>query len=320
MESSNRLTAKERRLLSRSEEETENEADYRFPGRLGWPKPLPVLPLRTTLVDREIPAAVRHKIQAILDAESISVGTTSPFLAYRHYHDNPPTDDNLTVVIDCRRDRRSTKSWLFALTEIRKALNGLDFTIEMLDFTFLSENIFPVLSSHPVVPLWESQYRQQVLAIIDRQDWQTLNVVRRGNDTPEECPVTMLITARDANDEKWWHELIPQIRVIWPYRVCLLSSRALRVAADPDINPCATRYSTDALTKPLQMGSSIGTPGERRSGTLGGSVALKGPDGTSATYALTAGHVVRGSKLKEGKPISRIWPLQNPWPDEERQR
>lgn len=60
------------RFRSRSAEGTENAADYRFPGRLGWPRLLPVLP-RTTRAEHGIPAAVKDnlKIRVILATETI---------------------------------------------------------------------------------------------------------------------------------------------------------------------------------------------------------------------------------------------------------
>jgi hypothetical protein len=39
-------TAKERRAMSRSDEEIIDELDVRLGYRMGWPKPLPVLPVK----------------------------------------------------------------------------------------------------------------------------------------------------------------------------------------------------------------------------------------------------------------------------------
>ncbi|KAL1983393.1 hypothetical protein VTN96DRAFT_10375 [Rasamsonia emersonii] len=140
-------TAKERRLMSRSDEEMLDELDLRLDYRVGWPKPLPVLPIRLTpildvteyIVDF---SAASRQIRSICGVERVTYGFDSPRLVYCHRYDCLPTEEDVTIVMDCRVGQTP---WTNTLKEVRKYLAREDIQYR-IEFTLISESPHPRLT------------------------------------------------------------------------------------------------------------------------------------------------------------------------------
>lgn len=96
-----------RRPPSRTDKEILTEIDDSLRYHIGWPRPLPVSPVRMEVIlndeARYIPAYnkdVKPRIRAILDAVRVPCMFQSPFLAFRatHSQEESATEGNLTIV------------------------------------------------------------------------------------------------------------------------------------------------------------------------------------------------------------------------------
>src|SRR5436190_4378165 len=297
---------KNRRFPSRSDEEVLEEMDVRLDYRIGWPKPLPVLPLQLTAVNDEskfLPnsEAVRTYIRDVLDAQRIDRAAYHFVLAYRHRFEVPPTDDkDLTIVIPCRR---LEGSWLHALKDIRKYLSQktIHYRIEFIDFEAANPRILNILPNHPILKLWDDHHRAKVHSIIEGTCWQSLNLFHCGlAETREECPVTIIISAWDADNDFWWDKIIPDIKSACTLNVWLLQAQNLESMVR-DVHASSRCLAINAFRGPIEMGSSLGMRGEDGGGTIGCGLELKWPDGTTSELGLTNHHVVEESRLKAGK-------------------
>ncbi|KAN0075795.1 hypothetical protein V8E54_007065 [Elaphomyces granulatus] len=246
-----RWTAKERRMRSRSDEEVIDELDLRLPYRMGWLRSLPVLPVQQTpVVDVSTyvqdHASVYRRIQTnICDAERVKYRFGSPRLVFRYsYDDEIPSAEDVTLLLDCEV---SEISWINAVKEIRKCLchKGLHFRIEFFDSSAARRINHVIYPDDAVVSQWKSQYQTLVLSKIEDKKWQTVNVFRRGSSTERsKCPVTLLISALDANDDSWWDRTLPGIRILWPYKVELYQATNI--------------LCLDRMGLTIGMGSSVG--------------------------------------------------------------
>jgi hypothetical protein len=290
-------TAKERRIMSRSDQEIIDELDVRLPYRMGWPKPLPVLPVRQTPILGETEYAAKFSsvargFQAILDAERIH---GSPRLVFRHsYEEKVPSEEDVTILVDCKV---GAISWLNPLKEARKLLarHEIHFRVEFLDSDIPSRFNHAISPNDPIASEWKLHNRARVLSVVEEADWQTVNVFRRGNShEPSECPLTLLITAYDTHEDYWWDHLMPNIEKFWRHKV--------------ELNAATNILSTDqgSVLKSLSMGSSIGVKGATESGTLGGSLTLRWNNGDKAAVGLTNHHVVANHLINIGKFLYNI--------------
>ena len=287
--------------MSRSDEEIIDEIDVRLGYRMGWPKPLPVLPVKQVPVVGESEyvdkfASVSRGIQAILDAERID---GSPRLVFRYsYEDKAPSEEDVTILIDCKV---GPISWLNPLKEVRKLLsrNELDFRIEFFDSSTPCRFNHAISPTDPVVSEWRSLHRARVLWVIEEANWQTVNVFRRGNShEPSECPVTLLITAFDTHEDYWWERLLPNIEKFWRYKV--------ELNAATDILSMDNASELESLSGNIGMGSSIGGKGATESGTLGGGVTLEWSNGDKTTVGITNHHVIGDRRVNICKFLYNI--------------
>lgn len=133
--------------MSRSDEEMLDELDLRLDYRVGWPKPLPVLPIRLTpildvteyIVDF---SAASRQIRSICGVERVTYGFDSPRLVYCHRYDCLPTEEDVTIVMDCRVGQTP---WTNTLKEVRKYLAREDIQYR-IEFTLISESPHPRLT------------------------------------------------------------------------------------------------------------------------------------------------------------------------------
>lgn len=295
--------ANQRRLLSRSDEEIFDEIDERVPYRLGWPLPLHMPPVRTISTqddNKHIPDfdSVKQEIRTILDSSRVTLHY-DPFIGFRSSKGQEPTEDDLTVVIPCEKEE---SPWMRPLMEIRKALKIKDINcrIEMFDFNLANRISHTVLPTDPIVSLWANSLRSKVLPIIRDSDWQSVNVLRRGISANRvDCPITLVITARDSQDHQLWRMLIQRISSVCSICIELLSAENTG-HADLDLESEARPLPVDAITGVLRMGTSVSLENEQSCGTIGGFCKLKWPNGKVTDVALTNYHVIRNTKLRSG--------------------
>jgi hypothetical protein len=137
--------------MSQSDKEVLDELDLRLPYRMGWPRPLPVLPVQQTpVVDvseyMHNHASVYRGIQTICDAQRVLYRFGSPRLVFRHSHnDEVPSTEDLTLLLDCEL---GAISWINAVKEVRKYLcnKGIDFRVEFFD------SVAACRINHPIYP------------------------------------------------------------------------------------------------------------------------------------------------------------------------
>lgn len=253
--------------MSRSDEEVIEELDSRLDYRIGWPKPLPVLPAKLTWIHDqstylEGAETVRKTIQNICIANRIALELGSPHLAFRYHYDKTPTAEDITIIVDCRKG--SEVSWITAAKEIRKFLKKQDiqYRFELVDLQLCTPHTHTILRNEPIVSDWTNNFKEQIMSVIRKGNWQTVDVFHRGwSSKRDECPITLVVTAWDADHDHWWNDLLPKVKELWPHEV-ELQSAVLLSTLDPDIQSSARILTMDAIDGPLQMGASIGPKGE----------------------------------------------------------
>lgn len=306
--STRQAAAKARRLLSRSDEEILDEIDDSVPYRMGWPRPLPVAPVKTVPIldeGRYVSdfGEVKKKIWTILDAARVPC-MFSPFLAFRSIESCEPTEDDITIVIE---SSKTQSHWGRPLMEIRKFLSkrGLDFSIEIIDSNLAHRGSLTVLPSDPIVSSWEEDFRPRVLSNVWPTNWQSINVLHRGtSDDRADCPITLVISAWDSHNVDMWQSVMSQISTFWEHEIELLSAENLETM-DLDLLRTGSTFTSDAFAGPLQMGASIGLKSEQSAGTCGGFFILKWPDGRESELGITNHHVVLNDRLKSGEPFNK---------------
>ncbi|PGH09629.1 hypothetical protein AJ80_07658 [Polytolypa hystricis UAMH7299] len=129
-------TVKKRRHLSA------DELDCCLSYRIGWPRPLPVLPLTLAPIFDE-----SHVIA------NIDEGTHLP-RPHHHKYDSGPTPKNISLIIPAVRGS-ANNTWVPALKEIRKYLASQDIhhRIEFIDFEAAEPWAFSILPGNPFVSL-----------------------------------------------------------------------------------------------------------------------------------------------------------------------
>jgi hypothetical protein len=328
-----------RRPPSRTNKEILTEIDDSLRYRVGWPRPLPVSPVRMEVIlndeERYIPAYhkdVKPRIRAILDAARVPYMFQSPFLAFcaTHSQEESTAEDNLTIVIQSPSRHQSTTTWVQPLVEIREYLKdrSLHLRIEIADLDALAHRIsLPVHHSDPIVDTWEANMRARVLDIVKQTRWQSINVLRRGDarrrSSTAECafPITLVISAWDSHELHMWLGLRARIREFWGFEIELLSAERLDCTTGgaggmDDCRPRADGFlSADAFAGPLHMGASVGLNTERGVGTCGGFVRLEWPDGQESEIGLTSREVVLSDGLEPGEQAQSLHPGDLPMPE-----
>ena len=311
---------KKRRFLSRSDEAIIDEIDCRVSSRIGWPRPLPVLPLAITSVSDESSLVlnideVRQHVTNVLKTQRVRWDGYFYF-AYHHRYDRPPEVDDISLIIP---SPQAAFAWVNALKEIRKyfATKGIHYRIEFINFKALDPSVHTILPNHPVVDLWNTFYRDKVLTAIRGKQWQSVSVFHYGFAVSrEDCPVTVMIRAWDAEEDAWWNSIIPTLKSTCPFKIRLFAAHNI-TAMDRDVYTSARALLLEDFLGPLNIGASIGVQGQRGRSTLGGGLKIEWPDQSRTRLGLTNHHVVLEDQLENGKKSfysifpSSIWVIAN---------
>jgi hypothetical protein len=298
-----------RRLMSRSDEEIENEIDLRVSYRRGWPV-LQVLPLGTIpLKDPStyLPDYDEHlqHIRNILEGQRVRA--LSIQVVYRvHYETSKWDDDAVTLFIPAES---GIGNWYMAVRDIRKYLSkkAIDIAIEIIDPRAQRISTFAILPSDiHAIELWNGRLRDNVVNILELcgLQWISVNVFHRGlEDSREKCKQTVLISAADASDKEWWDRVLPRLRQICSphFLVELTYQDQLIFTPNEEAIHAARRLSSKSFGFSIDMGASCGPAGTDASGSMGGMVRLRQGDQDIGTFGISNHHVVLTDVLQHGK-------------------
>lgn len=112
-----------------------------------------------------------------------------------------------------------------------------------------------------------------------------------------------MIHAWDAEEDDWWYDILPKLRLNCPLRIELFGAFDIMAM---DVHASARTLSLDGFIGPITPGASIGVKGESGGGTLGGILRFKLADGSTAQVGLTNHRVVQETQLAKGKNY-HIW-------------
>ncbi|EER44671.1 conserved hypothetical protein [Histoplasma capsulatum H143] len=305
--------ARKRRLMSRSDEEIEDNIDIRLQYRTGWPK-LAHLPLRTVSADNPdafFPDQQTHisQIITILRAQQIAVSSITVVHRVPYGGDNSNKLDETTATLLVTTFPDGGHNSFVATREIRKYLNSheIHVLIEIIDERALKPNIFPILpSDQELISIWNERLKQATINILKASCLKvvSISVFRYGLDLdPKKCPPTVIISALDAEADAWWTTVLPRI-----HSICLPAFDATVIYGDQiimdsnelDMNTMEgpfTPWDFSSLTT-IRMGSSCGPIGGTWSGSMGGAVRLEKDGEDMGMFGLSNHHVVRSDSLE----------------------
>jgi hypothetical protein len=205
----------------------------------------------------------------------------------RHDQEHNPTED-LTILVIAVKEMMDNK-WYSACVEIRSACldAGLgSMNVEIADERGLQPTLSHPISAHEPFAVQWYQIRPRVIALLGRQTWLSISLLRRGtSEDDRECPVTIVITIPEDSDSLWsgardsiaamldsegWYEVAVEIGrgSIWrgPQGTSAVRNRYL---LEPERD-----WKTAA-----QMGRSVGRRDtSKTSGTLGGFIEILSSD------------------------------------------
>ncbi|XP_014557163.1 hypothetical protein COCVIDRAFT_97721 [Bipolaris victoriae FI3] len=312
---------KKRRYLSRSDEEIQDEMDKGgLSYRAGWPN-LPPLPVDTIFTDafKLVPDASKRIQDAvdILETQGVSNGVRG--FAFRVPRDAPDDDDlSPYLTLLCPIDmRKSSNIVVHAITRIRSEFKKHEaaqvIQIEFIDYRALdSLRNFPIHhNDSDIAKKWEGVVLPVILELLKEHEWLSLEMLRRGlDDTPKECPPTVVITTPTARDSKWATTIKPAItkaikKIDRDFEVEILCGVSL-LAGKRKYEP-SDLVDGRAYEKVVRMGSSIGISGDPDGcSTLGGAVTLEG----GIKCGITNWHCVRDDRLDQGMTSSSLIDIQ----------
>ena len=196
-----------------------------------------------------------------------------------------------------------------AVRDIRKYLAAHDIhvAIEIIDERALWIKTYPILPSETVAVqrwslLWDplTRYLDKV-----KVEWVSVTVLHRGLDlSRDSCPPTVVISARDAANDKWWNEVLPEIRnhCRSHFEVELLHEDTSPTALDPqeDARMAGSLLSISDFSSRIPMGGSCGPDSPKGSGTMGGRLRLRRNGQELGVFGLSNHHVVKSDLLEQG--------------------
>lgn len=251
-----------------------------------WPKPVPTHPrsMATTLNITDI----LKDVKLVLDRYDVKAGVCSN-VAFRQYpRGSPPVVKYGTILeVPCRGDEKSRLDALESI-QFRLDVDKLHLRVDLVNDA-PQPYFHTILPDNPIVARWENHYRKEVMTIIRKRQWQSINVFHCGQSPDrDQCPITLVVKAWDSCGNGWMDTIIPALATVWPYDIRLRSAKELETVSKDarGTNP----KTLDAL--PIEMGSRIDLGGSC-GGTLGGAIDLQCPDGTISRLGITTTQVAR---------------------------
>jgi hypothetical protein len=152
-----------------------------------------------------------NEIQDILAEHDIP--QRGVFVAYRVNDGTDITNCETTLVIVSEYKDGCQSNWVKAVSEIHGSLarHGIDQSIELIDERALGQlSVSPISSADRAVIKGWREVLPEVHALIRNQEYVAIDVLNREFPSREMQP-TVIISARDANDDIWWDEIIPAL-------------------------------------------------------------------------------------------------------------
>ncbi|EDN03154.1 predicted protein [Histoplasma mississippiense (nom. inval.)] len=179
--------ARKRRLMSRSDEEIEDNIDIRIQYRTGWPK-LAHLPLRTVYEgnpDAFFPDRQTHisQIITILRAQQIPISSISVVYRVPYGGDNSNKLDETTATLLVTTFPDGDYNSFVAAREIRKYLNSheIHVLIEIIDERALKPSVFPILpSDKELISIWNERLKQTTIDILKASCLKVISITSCG--------------------------------------------------------------------------------------------------------------------------------------------
>jgi hypothetical protein len=308
--------------------EEEIEIDSRLPYRIGCPK-LPVLPVDTIGHSQGMgtyfPSFGHHMsiTRGILAKHNIP--DCGILFAHRVNDGIAAANDNLTLVLVSQYKNGCQDQWVKAVREIRSSLlqSGIHWAIELIDERVLSRRLYtsPILSTdRDLIEGW-SRVLSVFLATIKNHDWAAIDVLHQEFPSRGMLP-TVIISAKDANDDCWWNSTLPALHQLLQANdlevgIMLRFSKGVDLITNGSTSPedhvkpePSTRahltISDDFYQDTLYIGTSCTTSGFRLSGTLGGRIKLQ-KDSTILELGLTNYHVLQDAFMTS-EPVCGPFP------------
>lgn len=278
----------ERRLNSCSDEIEEN-IDCRLSYRRGWPILAP-LPLRHEydLQSYLFPDSGKHigKIWSLL--EGLKPRQTLICVVHRAPYQVTETRAS-SATIFAAISNPNVESRHVAVREIRKNLASQDIhvAIELIDEGAMFMKTYSILPSETLtIQHWKNLHDRVTDYLDDNIPWISIDVLHRGLDrSREKCPATVVITAQDAADSRWWGEILPQLRSLChPSEVELVNGDGSSSAPELD----RRQLTINDFSSNIRLGGNCGLADTSGRGSLGGAIRL-GRDGQEiGVFALSS--------------------------------
>jgi hypothetical protein len=297
----------------------DDSIDTRLPYRIGYPK-LPVLPVKGLSPvedwDTYIPHFIYYgkHIRQILERHKVhfcNFRLEHRFNDGYEYNEDLPTILILASFKPTSRDTIYNHGWIQGVREIREFLHAAEIynPVELIDPKAYSDALWPspILPSDHEIIEESKEIVPDVLQAISKQDWVSVDVFHRDYPhTPPEVPEvafvtendmlnfpdlprsykkpTLIISARDANEDVWWDKILPQLRqklknldvvVLFLQDISLTTdTKSISKPRNLSSNLFRWAYSCERLNT-VFMGDSCAPKGSTRSCTLGGKITLK---------------------------------------------
>ncbi|KAF2792322.1 hypothetical protein K505DRAFT_54980 [Melanomma pulvis-pyrius CBS 109.77] len=281
--------------------------DTRTKYRVGSPI-LPTLPVNTKPLSFSAKLLWNihlERIEEILDRNEITPRSTD--VEYRFH--NEIHDKHITIRTQADFKPESDITWPKAVQQIREYLNkeNIHPAIEIL-----AGALEGYLRHYPFatdIYQWNKVLLPDIYTIIDGYggEWICIDMVYRenieviGNSQP-----TILISARDADEQHWWDDILPAVRhrvAQFPeIQVELLYLDEVRLAAAANSTSLADSFMTSAIL----LGASCGRSGDVETGTLGGTMRLQKLDGTDELRVGITNHHVLAKELEGEGPFTKF--------------
>ena len=279
--------------------------------RIGFPQPLPKLPIRLMAItgDKQQLAtwkSCQDEAAAIVTEESLDFGEIGVYLR-KGAGDTSPSP-TLLISLNSDLDQDSAKSALVTIGHMLHDKGVKDLRVEIADpNAYLEERIFPINNDHPLVKLWPRKIKHLVLNLLEHVTLSELGVYRYGYSFHTAVP-TITITVKDEtyNVKEELKSAIVQVcssNGAPGMRVAVVFDEVMMGVCD-DANDEGSLLGLQSHIMRPGMGHSIGV-GSSDAGSLGGYIVLVDRQTNLQRPAfLTCWHVLRpgdGTNLLPGQ-------------------
>ena len=296
---------RKRRLNSRSDDEIEENIDSRLPYRKGWPILAP-LPLETYHGDAAsyFPNYEDHLTQIQLLLEIQRVQSKGINVVHRLPLAMNTTDETTATLFITVEGNQG--DLFMAVRDIRKYLASQDIhvAIEIMDERAIWIKTHPILPSETeVINRWNT-LRDSLTLYLDNRNvaWVSVTVLRRGLALQRDsCPPTIVISARDAANEKWWDDILPSIRNRCQplLEVELVQEDKASCGPLDDATVAGSYLSMSHFDNRIHMGASCGPAETKGSGTMGAGVRLR-KNGQEGIFGISNHRGIKSGILENG--------------------